>query len=704
MIRGSQCEVTLVINTAKREVLNRFINEKLSSIISDNQIFDITGIVDTNIGSIKPRLSVYFSLLRRLKPHNIIITYDGGCSSFSYIKLVLLIIVAALMKKNVKYYSDKGIYGDISDIIPLESPFTPFFLIKNIINIIKAYWICLFSKTKEGEVKGFNKIYAPLSFWYENVGKKQLRFGCWGYCYYDEFGDSQRERFYHHYLSYGYLLNKLGFQRYYALSIMLFITSYLIVFIIAGNWFWGLLLFPVVLISPYFTFSFFSCTKPENIAWFLVLPAFYCAAQGLILPLGILILISSYLSFTVFFMMSTGVIALGLVQLNPQLLFAFIPVSIKLIVDLYPALTGGMIKQIVIVVSGKKGNKISTSHRKYGIKTIPIQHMVMLIFSIFLCIIQFLLNNITFSITITFVILLTVNFLFLRIADTQTFHRYFLTILLCSLLITPDVISYVVILPILFTNYKFVDDIHSYDNNINGQYPPLDRIIWTKIQNKAIDEFIRSVKPGARVLFEYTGHVALSPFRNILSILEAKLADKYIELLPHELTFYSHPDFAYNHSVHLSNQGNIDILNKVLESCNISYVMVFHPELKEKLINNKYVLISEITSDMFNGFLSDKTIPCNHLYLLARGKHDDFYHDSGVTLKQFSNRMVLEGVRPGKEYIIPFTFHRKWKAMQGSVKIPLFPDERYDINFIKFVTKNSSEVKLTFNNIIQFIR
>ncbi|MFC2056483.1 hypothetical protein ACFLTO_02805 [Chloroflexota bacterium] len=698
---------TLVINTAQRETYDRFLKEKDKLLSGDIYLYDTARIYPDKpyIRHLKPSLLSYLKILWREKPKNIIVIYDGSISQYSYLNVGLFILIAYTLRRKVNYYSERGTYADISDAVPLGWLFTPFCLFRNTFRIGAAYIRCFLSPERNGAVLGFNKYFAPPTLSYETVGKKQLQYGCWGYCHIGEFGKSQREDFYLHYLSYGYLLNKLGFQQYNALAVVLYLISLLVVSVLTGNWLWGVLLLFIVLISPYFTFPFLSYAKPENIAWFLALPAFYCASEGFIIPLAILLLVSTYLSFTVFFFTSACVVALLLSQVNPMILMAFIPAGIKLLVDFYPAIKNGFLPKIIHIISGRSGEKKGVAHRKYEIQRISLRYITLVVFSVILMIIQLILRIDAWPVTAMFILLFLVNFMFVRVADEQSFYRFFLSMLLFGLLSTTNVFFLAGGVFILLVNPRWVDDCGLMRGKDSLKtYPPVEKIIWTKEQDSLLREFIGGVKPGSRVLFEYTGHVAKSPFRNILSLLEAKLFNQNVELLPHEYTFYTHTHFSYDWSCHLSPKGDLDTMDKLLESCSISYVMVFSKDLLEGLLEKGYQLMSEFELDNLRGFIHDERIPADRLWLLYCGRHFNFCSDQSVVLERSPNRMILREVQAGNEYVIRHTYHKDWQAHQGSQRLTVDPIELYGLEFMRVKAVNSCDIVFRFGTLNHIVR
>lgn len=701
-------DVVLVINTAQRETYEMFDKHRDNLLTGDIRLYDTAHIYPdkTNIKPLKAGVFSYLKILWRERPNNIVIIYDRKRSQYFYFNIALFILIAHILGKRVNYYTHKGRYGDITKLFSLDwRPFTPFFLLRSIPSIFKSYVHCFFSSKSQERIMGFNKFFAPINFWYETVGKKQLQYGCWGYSYIGNFGESRRERFYNHYLSYGYLLNKMGFRRYHALAAALYLISFLIVFVISGNWIWGAILLPLILLSPYYMFSFLSYTKPENIAWFLALPAFYCAAESFITALAVLLLLSTYLSFTVFFFISASVIALLCNQLNPVILLAFVPVGIKLLVDVYPVIKHGFIPQLLHIISGKGGDERSRSHRRYGIQHTPPRYIALFFIACILTVAQLLLHIDSWPVSAMFPILLFVNFQFVRMADEQSFYRLFLSILLFSLLSMTNIFILIIGGFILLVNPRWVDDLNLItEHDTPKTYPPLEKIIWTKEQNSSLEEFISCVKPGSRVLFEYMGHVALSPFRNILSVLEAKLFDKNIELLPHELTFYANPHFSYDWSCHLSPKGNLASVYPLLKACSISYVIVFSEPLLNNLLEKRYQLVSKFNLSNLRGFIKNASIPTRSIYLLYCGNDFNFCSDQSLTLERNPNQMILKGVKEGSEYIIHYTYHKDWRAYQSSRRVPIRPIELYGVNFIQVKARNSCDILLKFGNLNRVVR
>lgn len=697
-------EVTLVINTAQRETYDRFDKNKDTLLKGDVRLYDTAHVYPERkeIKPLKPGIFPYLNVFWQEKPGSIVVTYDGSRSAYFYFSIGLFILIALILGKRVNYYLDKGTYADF---FPLDWPFTPFFLLRNTFHIFRAYIHCFFSHEGQGQVMGFNKFFAPLTFWYESAGKKQLQYGCWGYCSKDEFGDSQREKFYHHYLSYGYLLNKLGFRRYYGLAAMLYLASFVTVFAASGKWMLGIILLLLLLLSPYYTFSFLYYTKPENIAWFLALPAFYCASGGLFILLAVLLLVSTYLSFTVFFFISVGVIALFCNQPNPMFLLAFVPAGIKLSVDFYFVARHNFHSELLHIISGKGGEKRSVSHRRYGIQHIPPQYLALGVISVILLIAQLSLHMCSWPITIMFILLLSINFLFVRMADEPSFYRLFLSMILFSLLSTTSIFFLIVGAFILLVNPKWVDDHKDLaKQNSSEIYPPVEKIVWTREQDKSLEEYIGKVKPGSRILFEYTGHVALSPFRNILSILEAKLFDRDVELLPAELIFYTNPQFSYYWSSHLSPKGNLDTIDKLLGSFSISYVMVFSEDLLNNLLERGYQLLSEFKLDNLQGFVHETRIPSEAIYLLYCGKDYNFCSESSAILENRPNRMVLRGVKERHTYVLHYTYHKDWQAYQNMQRLLITPIDVYGLKFMQVKARDSQDILFRFGKLNYIVR
>jgi hypothetical protein len=276
---------------------------------------------------------------------------------------------------------------------------------------------------------------------------------------------------------------------------------------------------------------------------------------------------------------------------------------------------------------------------------------------------------------------------------------------LFSLLSTTSIFFLIAGAFILMVNPKWVDDLKLITGRGSSEiYPPVEKIVWTREQDKLLKEFIGRVKPCSRVLFEYTGHVALSPFRNILSILEAKLFDKEVDLLPHELTFYTNPQFSYDWSCHLSPEGNLDTVDKLLESCSISYVMVFSEDLLNNLLVRSYQLLSEFKLDNLRGFVHEARIPAGAIYLLYCGNDYNFCSDSSAILEHRPNRMVLQGVKEGHKYVIHYTYHKDWQAYQNSQRLNITPIEVYGLKFMQVEARDSQDILFRFGKLNHIVR
>jgi len=257
----------------------------------------------------------------------------------------------------------------------------------------------------------------------------------------------------------------------------------------------------------------------------------------------------------------------------------------------------------------------------------------------------------------------------------------------------------------MLANPRYMDDFNLLkERHATQYYPPIERTSWRRDQNRSLDTFIMDVVPGSRVLFEYTGHVALSPFRNILSIMEAQLYDRNVELLPHELTFYSFPHFSYDISCHLSPGGDLDIADKTLRSCGISYVMIYSVDLLNTLLHRGYKLMSELKLDTLRGFIPEERIPVDRIWVLYTGEQTKFCNDRSVVLERQPNRMLLRCVQAGREYIIYYRYHSDWQASQDVQRLTIKPIDCCGLDFMSVKAINDIDIAFKFGSINHIIR
>jgi hypothetical protein len=700
-------EPTLVINTSQQKTYDLFEEDIEGLAAGELRIYDTAGIrpSSTTVEKIEPNPMSYLAAMRREKADSIIVTYDKTRTQGFYLGLLIFMLIAHILGKNVSYYTKDRNYVALSSVVPGGFPLSPLYLIRNARGTVSAFIRCLFSRPDSGRVMGFNKNYAPHTFWYETLGKKQMQIGCWGYSFLGNFGESQKERFFTHYLSYGYLLIKLGFRKFHAVSSVLYLAAAIIVFMHSGKWIMGAILLPLLLISPYFTFSFLVYTKPENIGWFLALPALYCASAGYTALLAVILLIMSFLSISVLFLIVVSVFAMSLSGGNYAVLVSLIPAGIKLFVDFYPVISQGFMHELLHAISGKGGEKRSASYRKYGLEYIPFRYYVLLGLALALMIAELILSAAAWPVTAIFIILLAANFLLVRMADPHTFYRFFVTVLLFGLLSTDNIYFLVVGGIFLLVNPSWLDDYDFMNDMREGKpYPPMEHVVWTNEQDRALEGFLEVAAPGSRVLFEYTGHLIWSPFRNIMAVLEAKLYDRNVDLLPHEFTFYTNPHFSFDLSSALSPEGDLGALSDLLESTSISYLMVFSKELAGRLEERGYRALSEYELPGMRGFIYDHRIPAEKLYLFHTGTDRNYCSDDSVTLERSPNRMTLRGTEADREYTIHYNYHKDWSARQGTKQLRIEPVESCGLEFMKVATETSEDIRFTFGSINHILR
>jgi hypothetical protein len=416
-------------------------------------------------------------------------------------------------------------------------------------------------------------------------------------------------------------------------------------------------------------------------------------------------MLSTYLSFTVFFFAGAGAFALAAGQLNPVILLSFIPAGIKLLLDSYPVIRHGFILHIMRVISGRQAGQREKNRRKYGIRHISPRPTVLLVLAAALLIAQIALQMGSWPVTAMFVLLFLVNFQLMRIADSQTFYRSYLSMLLFVLLSTGNIWFLVAGAFLLLVNPRWVDDLHLMDDySARQHYPPLAKTVWSREKKGLLERFISPVKPGSRVLFQYTGMVRRSPLRVLMWPLEACLYDRNAELLPHDQTFYTSPEWSYDWSCHLSEDGDLDALDKMLESCSISYVMVFSADLLARLVERGYRLLSELAVRELQGFVHEDNIASGSIYLLYRGMDYNFCSERSAALERRTNRMTLKGVEGGNEYTVHHTYHSDWRAYQSGKRMDIKPVEVCGLNFMQVKAHDSHDIVMKFGRVNHIIR
>jgi hypothetical protein len=705
---------TLILNTANEQRITSLFASKIGSTIETPVVYDVGIIQDSPIVTekkIRGNCFSYFKLLKKENPQNILIVFNNSCSILFYLQLFVFLVSVCLSKKNVYIFSDKGNLTKFEDLFPIVFPFAPIFLLKKIPKIFSTYLRCILSSENNGYIKGFNQNYAPVSFWYETQGKKILNSGCWGYSNINHFGESLREKFYHHFLSYGLLLNTLGFRAFHVLAGALFVSSVIVVSFLEYNSPVDLFIPFFLIISPLFLFSFIVYTKPENVSWFLCVPAFYCILHGNLVGLALIVLISAYLSFTVFFLIAATAFGFIIISGNHFLAVAFIPAFIKLGIDGYPLLRSNYLTQLLLIISGKKISNVgsvdqrSIAHRKYGLILIPINYFYILGFAFLLFFLQLWNHEMTMIMTGVFIFIFFVNFFLVRLMDPQTLYRFYLCVVLIAAISSNILVIQIFSLLLLMINPILVDDLKIMKQKpFKNIFPPVKIVEWSNEQERQIASVINKIPSGSRVLFQYSGHIIGSPFRNILSILEAKIFDRNSELIPDELFFYTNPQFVFDYACNLSPDGDLIHNKRIMQELSISHALVFSEALKDNLVKIGFECQAELDLSIFKGFVHEKNIPSGKLFLLDSRCHFPYCNDPSVQVVLGKNTVLLRNVLPGKDYLINMRYHPTWQAYQSSKKIVIEPTDIFGITCMKITSLSTDPIKFQFGFFNFFIR
>lgn len=649
-------------------------------------------------GKLLPLISITLNYITK-RYQRIIFTYNRSQSFFYYLKIFSLLYLLKLIGNKVFYFTKRGILKPV--IFPF---FNIIILIKQFPQIISKLIKCIFSSSKN--VIGFNKFFSTFTLWYNVEGNNLLRYGCWGYVFTENFGVSYKEKFYLHYLSYGLLFNKLEFKKYVILSILLFIISFLVVFIISDKLLFALLIIPFLVISPFFVFSFFYYTKPEILGWFLALPILYCTVKGYIVPLAFLLLLATYISFTVFFISAFIMISLVIFLNNFIILISFLPSVVKLGIDFFQFLKGFGLRRLLHIISGIGGDP--RNKRKYGIYKFPrifllwgmliILNVLLLYFKIYL----------SFVVMFSVVLLIFINFQVIRFADDHTFYRVILIALLFNLLFSNNYISVGITLLFLLINPQIIDNYDLLEKNGEVDiktYPPVEIVKMSGGKIKELEKFLSKIKPNSRVLFEYSGPVRDSKFRVIFFLTEFMLYKRNIEFIPNEFLPYTNPEFFYNIISNLSPKGNLNIIDKMSSKCSINYFLIFSKELVIRLLKRDYKILGVYNlNKLRNTILLDFLIPNKKIYLMYKDKSFNYTNALYITMKKYPNKIILKNVKKNKIYILHYKYHPDWKAVQGEKSLKIEPTKVICLDFMKLKSKNSKDIIIKFGKCNYYIR
>ena len=367
---------------------------------------------------------IYIGLIFSGKKNNITAAgiFDGNIG-----KIPLFFLLGSITMFAVSGFSCL-IVGKSLNVRKFDFSF-PFYPLKNLVNIpsiLRSYWSCFF-KIMPGEILGFNRFHSMINLNYEIFKERMEKYGAWGYSYEDDFGSSLRSKFWLQWLSYGWLQGKFGQRWFSFVSAFLFLSSIVVVSFYSNKLSIGIIVTAFVPFSPYFLASFLTYTRPQCIVWFLAFPAFASVIIGNILILTFILFLISYLTFTGTFFIGLGVLTLILSQGKLFMMFAYIPVILKLMIDLFPLLQSGKF-EVINQVGGRGDNKATKyrkNKRKFGILLYP-NHLLISFNILVLLILAHFYSNPVFPIIFIYLLLLVVQFHLIRLTDLDTFYRLFL--------------------------------------------------------------------------------------------------------------------------------------------------------------------------------------------------------------------------------------------------------------------------------------
>ncbi|HIH44337.1 MAG TPA: hypothetical protein HA257_04430 [Candidatus Methanoperedenaceae archaeon] len=558
----------------------------------------------------------------------------------------------------------------------------------------------LLKEDNSNEITGFAYDLSSRIPWYYKVGDVINKYGLYGYVYEDGMGSSLKERFFNHFLTYGMLFNKLRVRRYVVISALLFLTTLVMIGFLFNNPLVLFLVIPVIFISPFFTFSYFTWSKPEILAWSLTPVLLYSVVTGSWIPSAILLLALSLMSFTVLFFISFPVsffMLSGGMSIQMFLLI-YAPAVIKITVDLAPFFRNIGIRTFENVLGGRK--KEYTSTENTGMR--PLEALFLGLYSTLPITLFFTgatLQHIAMATTPA--ILLLINHTVYRIADPNTFFRIFLVLGSFYAVFHPHYMYLAFFTVVMLIHPNLFEYGLNHSNEVKDGLKEYPLIKPVKLGRESVDtmrDFFSNAAEGSRIVFEGDKNSIknMGGYSNFGEFVEYLALDRQIEILPNEWIKLYHWDFFVNRLTLLNESNNVETICDVCREAGINYLLCYSVTFVDKLEANGFRKIADLDYHVIQESCVGKMLtPEKNLYLV-KCPFDTGIIEPQVSYVKKPNHIEFAAAK-GQEYLIKYTYHSAWRAFQSGKKLRIDKFEKNGLSFMKLLSKSDEKVILKFS-------
>lgn len=585
------------------------------------------------------------------------------------------------------------------------SLFTVFNLLYRAPKIIKTILknTILFKEDINDEIIGFAYDMASRIPWYYKISNMINKYGLYGYVYEDGLGSSLKERFFHHYLTYGLLFNKLKVRRYTIISAFLFVVFIIIVGILMNNLVVLFLVIPIIIISPFFTFSYFTRSKPEILAWSFTPLLFYFIINGSLIPSALILIVLSFLSFSVLFFSSFSFFAFSLLGgMNfVTLILIYIPVTIKISVDLFPFFKHIGIRTFENMLGQKKRYTV-TEEGNFGLR--PLEVFFIVAYSILPISLYFTDVGLPHvAMTVAPIVLMIVNYTVYRLADEHTFFRIFLVLSSFYAVVYPSYLYLVCYTLVMLIHPNLFEYGLNYSNKVEDGLHEYPLIMPIKIGRESIDkinDFFSKADVGSRIAFESDKITIknVGGYNNFSSLAEYITLNRELEILPGEWLRLYHRNFFINSLTSLNENSDIKAIIEICDEAGINYLLCYTKSFVDMLTKNDFKIVAELDYDVIQkSCVGEMLTPKKKLYLIKCPLETGIIEPLTNYIKK-PNKIEFDAIKE-QEYIIKYTYHPSWKAVQGGKELKVEKFEKKGLSFMMLKSITNEKIVMEFSHL-----
>jgi hypothetical protein len=539
-------------------------------------------------------------------------------------------------------------------------------------------------KKNDDSATGFSPLTSVILTYYMRIAELVKRYGSRGYFSETALGFSAKERFWLNPISL-VAFNELKIRKFCILSACVFIFSISLVGIIEQNA-WTILILFFMIPSSLFLLPFFRVVKPELLSWAFFPLAFYFFLKDYYVLSALVMLLISFLNFTVSLFAIESVLVFSVLSFNLGFgAITVFPAGLNLLISFVPFATSPFVKGLLEVLGGKKSK--SRKEKFLGIRP----NDLMLGFFYFLFALTFISDTAYFLFLFSALILFYINQALFRFADNHSFFRLFLILSTIFVIIGFNAYSFTAYLLLIYISsvglFESIEDIIK-------EYPHLKQYSVEEAGLTA-ERFFSKVQNQARIAFEVENtEKDLAGFRGVFTHFEYILCKREIGLLPGEYLRLTQLDYYMKEYTKLNAKSSEETVKQKLEELGAEYVLVYSEEFAGVLKKWGYQKLAEISKEDLEKNYPGLELPGKGLYLFKSPFRNSFIVPEAPLIRR--PNLIKFKAEAGNGYIVKYNYHPAWKAFLNKKRIKISRAQG-GLSYIYIKAQEQGEVELIFS-------